>query len=60
MKLTAHISKAADGRLDLHVVELPDLVAHARSVEDIPEAVRDAATQLTGRPRTDFHVEVRY
>lgn len=60
MKLTADIRKAADGRLDLHVVELPDLEAHARSVEDIPDAFRDAATQLTGGPRDDFDVDVSY
>lgn len=31
MKLTAQIKKAADGWLDLEVMELPDLEAHART-----------------------------
>ncbi|MFE4542234.1 hypothetical protein [Arthrobacter sp. NPDC056727] len=60
MKLTAQIKNAADGRLDLRVVELPELVAHARKFDDIPDAVRDAAARLTGRPGQDFDVEVRY
>ena len=60
MRLNAQIRKATDGRLDLHVVELPDLEAHARKFEDIPDAVRDAAARLTGRPGQDFDVEVRY
>jgi hypothetical protein len=60
MILTAQIKKAADGWLDLQVVELPDLEAHARKVEDIPDVVRDAAARLTGRPGHDFDVEVRY
>ena len=60
MILTAQIKKAADGWLDLRVIEMPDLEAHARNVEDIPDAVRDAAERLTGRPGHDFDVEVRY
>ncbi|WP_395405657.1 hypothetical protein ACHMXB_22300 (plasmid) [Arthrobacter sp. UC242_113] len=60
MRLTAQIKKAADGWLDLHVLELPELRAHARSIEDIPDAVRDAAAILTDRPGHDFDVEVRY
>jgi hypothetical protein len=58
--LTAKIRKAADGRLDLYVVEMPELVAHARSVEDIPGVVRAAAAILTGRPEDDFEVVVGY
>jgi hypothetical protein len=43
MILTAQIKKAADGWLDLHMVELPELEAHARKVEHVPDVVRDAA-----------------
>ncbi len=60
MRLTAHIKKATDGHLDLRVVELPELKAQARTCEEIPDAVRDAAAKLTGRPAQDFAVEVRY
>jgi hypothetical protein len=60
MKLTAQIKKATDGWLDIRVVELPELVAHARKLDDIDDAARDAAAKLTGRPRQDFDVEVLY
>ncbi|MGA8791257.1 MAG: transcriptional regulator [Paenarthrobacter sp.] len=60
MKLTTQIRYAADGWLELEVAELPGLVAHARRVEDIPDAVRAAAAVLTGKPYQEFDVEVRY
>ncbi|RAM37261.1 transcriptional regulator [Arthrobacter globiformis] len=60
MKLTAQIGTAADGRLNLRVLELPELKTHARRVDEIPDAVRDAAAKLTGRPKDDFDIEVRY
>ena len=60
MKLTAQIGTASDGRLDLRVLELPELEAQASSVEAIPGAVREAAARLTGRPNEDFDIEIRY
>lgn len=60
MRLTARIKKAADGRLELRVVELPELEAQARKFEDIPNVVSDAAAGLTGRPGQDFEVEGGY
>ena len=60
MKLTAHIKKAAEGWLDLAVVELPATEAHARNVEEIPGVVRVAAARLTGRSEEEFDVEVSY
>ena len=60
MRLTAQIKTAADGWLDLRVVELPELRAHAGKFDDIPDVVGDAASRLTGRPGHDFDVEVRY
>jgi hypothetical protein len=60
MRLPAQIKKAADRWLDLHVVELPELEAHARKFDDIPDAVRDAEARLSGRPGQDFEVEIRY
>jgi hypothetical protein len=59
MKLTAQIKKATDGRLDLRVVELPEIEAQARNFAEIPKAVKDAAARLTGRRDQDFDVEVR-
>lgn len=52
--------EAADGWVDLHVLQLPDLEAHARRMDEIPDVIRDAAARLTGRPKNDFNVEVRY
>ena len=60
MKLTAKIKSAADSGIELRVPELPGLEAHARNVAEIPDAVKDAAARLTGRPKDDFDVEVRY
>jgi hypothetical protein len=42
MRLTAQIKKAVDGQLDLHVVELPSLEAHARKFEDIAWATSNS------------------
>lgn len=36
MILTAQIKKAADGWLDLRVIEMPDLEAHARKCRGHP------------------------
>ena len=60
MVLTAKIREARDGRLDLYVIELPELEAHARTVADIPRVVREAAAILTGLPEESFDVLVGY
>ncbi|MFF2347009.1 hypothetical protein [Pseudarthrobacter sp. NPDC058119] len=60
MKLTAHIKDATDGWFDLRTLELPELQATAHRVEDIPEAVREAAAKITGKPASEFDVEVSY
>jgi len=60
VKLTAHIRLAADGWLKLEVDELPQLEAHARAVREIPDAVRTAAAVLTGKPRQEFEIDLRY
>lgn len=54
MKLTPHIVRASDGWLELEVDELPELHAHVRSVNDIPDAVGTAAAALTGKPRQEL------
>jgi hypothetical protein len=60
MKLTVKITKAADGFLDLRVVELPDLDLSARTIGEIPAVVSEVAAKLTGRSGQDFDVEVGY
>jgi hypothetical protein len=60
MQLTAHIMEANDGWLSLEVDEIPALVVHARSVGEIPEAVRSAAAKLLGRHKEDFEVDLRF
>lgn len=60
MNLTAYIKDAADGWFDLRTLELPELQATAHRVEDIREVVREAAAKLTGRPASEFDVEVSY
>ncbi|MEV4988430.1 transcriptional regulator [Pseudarthrobacter sp. LMD1-1-1.1] len=58
MKLTARIRSASDGWLALEVIEMPGLEAAAKRFEDIPDAVRAAAAQSTGRPQTEFDVDI--
>lgn len=60
MGLTVKIRKATDGRLDLQVVEMPELEVAVHKFREIPGAVADAAADLTGRPTDDFQVEVGY
>ncbi len=60
MNLTVKITKAADGLLDLRVVELPELDLSVRTVGEIPGVVSEAAAKLTGRSEQEFDVEVGY
>lgn len=60
MQLTAHIKEATDGRLTVGVIELPVLVIQAANVREIPAAVAESASTLTGRPAEDFDVSIRY
>jgi hypothetical protein len=60
VKLTGHIKRAAGGRVELEVDQIPGLEAHAQNVEDIPNAIRIAAGAWTGKPGPEFEVEVRY
>lgn len=60
MRLTVRIKQATDGRIDLHVEELPILELFVGRVADIPTVVAEAAAALTGRPKEDFKVEVGY
>lgn len=60
MRLSVRIRKATDGRLDLQVLEMPELEVVVHRFKEIPEAVIDAAAGITGRPKDDFEVEVGY
>lgn len=60
MRLTVKIRKATDGRLDLQVLEMPELDVAVHKFKEIPAAVTDAAASLTGLPKDDFEVEVGY
>lgn len=57
-KLTTRIKSADDGWFALEVLELPDLVVHTRSFEDIRETDRAAAGALMGQPPGEFDVDV--
>lgn len=58
--MTVQIKSAADGWLDLKVVELPTLDVSARDLGEIPCIVGEVAARLTGRPEQEFDVKVRY
>ncbi|WP_426004874.1 hypothetical protein ACPFL9_20430 [Paenarthrobacter sp. NyZ202] len=48
MELTAHIKEATDGRLTIGVIELPALFVQAANIREIPAAVAESASTLTG------------
>lgn len=58
VNLSAYIVSAADGTLVIGVKELPDLLARATHYEGIALAVQEAAALLTGRPPTNFTVDI--
>ncbi|MCA4135491.1 hypothetical protein [Arthrobacter sp. M4] len=60
MQLTARIKEATDGRITLRVEELPELIVHVRTILEIPDAIGDAAAQLTDRDKKDFEVELHF
>jgi predicted RNase H-like HicB family nuclease len=57
MKLTAKVRK--DGRFwVVSVPEVKGLYTQGRTLSEVPEMVRDAASLLTDRPESDFDVDV--
>lgn len=44
----------------MKVEELPDLIVHVRTILEIPDAIGDAAAQLTDRDKKDFEVELHF
>jgi len=60
MQLTAYIASANDGYFLVKAKEVPELLARTSSLNDIPDAVREAAARLTGRAAGDFEVIPEY
>lgn len=56
MKLNAYISSASDGLFTVKTLQLPELTAHAGTIDDIPHAVRCAAAAICGQPPEDFEI----
>lgn len=56
--LTAYVIVAADTHFTLGVVELPELGAIARHVDDVSGAVIAAAAEHTGLPAGAFTVDI--
>lgn len=60
MRLTVYISSASDGYFLLKAKELPGLLAKAESIDEIADAVCEAAAALTGRSPLEFDVIADY
>jgi hypothetical protein len=60
MQLNVYISSASDGLFHLRAVELPELAARTKRIEDIPEAVSAAAAEITGGTPADFDIVMAY
>ncbi|WP_426303029.1 hypothetical protein [Arthrobacter sp. R-11] len=59
MKL--HVTAARDGRTwFVESAQIDGLTTQARTVAEIPEMVRDLAAMITGRPESDFDVEITF
>lgn len=56
MQLNIYISSAADGLFTVRAIQIPALVAYARTIEDIPHAVRSAAAAIAGGAPDDFDI----
>lgn len=54
LQLNVYISSAADGIFTVKAVQMQELSAHARTLEDVPGAVRSAAAALTGESPEEF------
>ncbi|MBT2566948.1 hypothetical protein J7I84_10665 [Arthrobacter sp. ISL-85] len=56
MQLDTYISRASDGLFTAKTMQMPELTAQARTIEEIPHAVRSAAAAISGRPAENFDV----
>ncbi|MFJ4029978.1 hypothetical protein ACIPWF_21780 [Paenarthrobacter sp. NPDC089989] len=60
MRLTVKTRQAKDNKMDLQVVELPELDVQAKKLREVSDVVKDAAAALTRRSREEFDVELGY
>ncbi|WP_458782329.1 hypothetical protein [Arthrobacter sp. D3-16] len=60
MQLNVYISSADDGLFTIKAVQIPELTAHAQTIEGIPHAVRCAAGAMTGKQPEDFDVIIDF
>jgi hypothetical protein len=60
LQLNVYIASASDGFYTAKAVQMPELSAHARTLEEIPEAVRSAAAAVTGQPANFFDVVIDF
>lgn len=56
LQLNVYIASASDGFFTVKAVQMPELSTGARTLEEIPDAVRSAAAAAAGRPAEDFDV----
>lgn len=56
MQLNVYIANASDGFFVVKAVQMPELSARTRTLEEIPDAVRAAAAAVAGRPADSFDV----
>jgi hypothetical protein len=54
--LNVYISSASDGLFTVKAVQMPKLIVHTRTIEEIPDAVRYAAAAIVGRRPEEFEV----
>lgn len=60
MRLTVQIKRANDGHLELEVEEIPQLSLTAKNLQEIPDVVKAAAAEWTGRPADEFTIIADY
>ncbi|MEV8181457.1 MULTISPECIES: hypothetical protein [Micrococcaceae] len=60
MKLNVYIASASDDFFTVKAVQMPELSAQARTLEEIPDAVRSAAAAVAGQPADFFDVVIDF
>ncbi len=60
LRLNVYISSADDRLFTIKAVQIPELTAHAQTLEGIPDAVRSATAALTGKQPKDFDIIIDF
>lgn len=60
LQLNVYIASASDGFFTVKAAQMPQLSAQARTLADIPDAVRSAAAAITGQPADVFDVVIDF